>query len=479
MARAAELEQPLPTIPAINPAPPCALSYTKDAATQIALSADAIRLYLKGCAREWKSLAKSLRDAAKAYQEVDEGGADAINTEGSMSNLTPASASGSGPDEDWSFNPPAPIPMSAPFDYPYYAVRQAVMDIENGDQGAAFHAFAHEWTTFQLALQQEAYRFRPFLDWEGDARAAVESNFEQQRQWIFGMVQLCCKLGEQALTVVDAQKKLRAANGSYYHNPNGDSDISYIPGEHPGPFDISNCDYWYKWYVENAPQDVHYAVEWYQVLQDKSEEALKIYVDNAQLPLPPVNPSMFPTVVGIADFGAGSGDLDLGDLTDGLNSGDGLSGLPAMPSLPTGGTPATPDSSALNGAAVPPLPAAGKGLPKGAPVKPASFGGGGGGAAVPKLPLQAWTNTGAAAGAAAAAPAAAGAGIQVPAGYAKLNGAGGGMGGMPMGGQGGQGQGAGKGKRVPSEDGALYTEDRAWTEGVIGRRRAEGSPARG
>ena len=36
-----------------------------------------------------------------------------------------------------------------------------------------------------------------------------------------------------------------------------------------------------------------------------------------------------------------------------------------------------------------------------------------------------------------------------------------------------QGGNEGKGKRVQAEDDALYVEDRSWTEGVIGRRRAK------
>jgi hypothetical protein len=481
MARADELEQPIENIPVENPAAPCGLPVTREAAKQIALSADMMRLYLRGCAREWKSLAKSLREAAKAYQEVDETGEAAITNETSMLTITPASVSANDSD-DVPFDPPAPLPMSAAFDYPYYEVRQAVIDIEAGDQGAAFMAFADEWSTFQLSLQEVAYRFRPFLDWDGDAREAVEANFEQQRQWISGMVQLCRTLAAQPQGVVDAQKRLRAASGSYEHDVDGSG---FNPEEHPGPIDIANCDYWYKWYAQNAPDSVHYAIEWYQVLQERSEESLKLYVANASLPLPPVNPPMFASASGIPDLMSGTGglgDLDLGDLGggDGLSSGDGLSGLggglptmPSLPSMPNGATPGAP--------VVPPLPSAGHGKPVGAPVKPASVGGAGGigGAGLPRMPLQPWGNGGAATSGAAAAPG--GGGISVPAAYAALGkGAGGGMGGgMPMGGAGGQNQNAAKGKRVQTEDAALYTEDRAWTEGVIGRRRAEASPARG
>ena len=48
-------------------------------------------------------------------------------------------------------------------------------------------------------------------------------------------------------------------------------------------------------------------------------------------------------------------------------------------------------------------------------------------------------------------------------------------GGMPMAPGAGKGENEGKGKRVQGEDDALYVEDRAWTEGVIGRRRAKDS----
>ncbi|MEE3066969.1 MAG: hypothetical protein VYA67_24055 [Actinomycetota bacterium] len=478
IARAHEIEELLPPIPSTNPQAPCALSMASDAVTQLGLSADSIRLYLKGCEREWKTLAKTLRSAAKAYEEIDEGAADAINNEG-----TPNSLHGNGPmsaldDSDMPWDPPAPRPAPPLADDPYYEVRQATMAIEAGDQGAACKIFAQEWHAFQFALQEIPYRFRPFTSWEGDARTAVEQNFELQRQWIASMVQLCCTLRDQANDIADAQKKIRPASGTATQDFNGNYTI---PEEHPGPGDILFVENTYKAGVEDHMQAlIQTSIEWYAILQKKSETALKFYRNKTALP--PLNPPMFPTAAGAAeavDHGSGGSDgIDFGDLPDGLPSGDGLSGLPAMPALPSGGMPAMPNASLPSGAAVPPLPAAGKGLPKGAQVKPASLGGigGGGGVAVPKLPLQSWTNTGASAGA-AAAPVGAGGGIPVPSAYAKLNGAGVGMsggmgGGMPMGGAGGQGQGAGKGKRVQSEDQALYTEDRAWTEGVIGRRRA-------
>src|ERR1700760_299702 len=222
MARADEIEAPLPKLPLGNPQAPCNLSFVRDAAVQIAINADSLRLYIQACQREWASLAKSLRNAAKAYEEVDEGAADdidAVNMDGTTSGSS-AKLSTDGtvgllcdPDEPWS--PPPPPPPPPPFQYPYYEVRQAATDIELPDQGTAFRAFASDWNGYQLKFQQLAYRFRPFLQWEGDARDAVEQNFAQQKQWIFGMVTQCTTLAKQAQMVADAHKRVRASGNQY------------------------------------------------------------------------------------------------------------------------------------------------------------------------------------------------------------------------------------------------------------------------
>ncbi|MCV7408305.1 hypothetical protein AWC05_04615 [Mycobacterium florentinum] len=469
IARANEIEELLPPIPSANPVAPCGLSMASDAVTQLGLSADSIRLYLKGCEREWKTLAKTLRNAAKAYEEVDEGAADAMNDDRPM----PASVGGNGlvsasDDSDMPFDPPAPRPAPPVAVDPYYEVRQATMAIEAGDQGATCKAFVQEWHAFQFALQQVASRFRPFTSWEGDARTAVEQNFELQRQWIASMVQLCCSLRDQANDIVDAQEKIRPASGTATQ----DFDGNYlIPEEHPGPGDILFVENTYKTGVECKMQAlIDTSIEWYAILQKKSETALRFYRDKTVLP--PLNPPMFPTAAGAADAVDFNGRTGIPDGVDPGNLADELAGgLPGagMPTLPSAGMPAMPNASMPT--AVPPLPAAGKGLPKGAQVKPASVGGGGVG--VPSLPKPTWAPAGAPSGAGPAAPGVGPGKVAVPAAYAALNGTGAGMGGgMPMGGQGGQGQGAGKGKRVQTEDEALYTEERAWTEGVIGRRRA-------
>ncbi|MBW0012703.1 MAG: hypothetical protein JO059_06000, partial [Mycobacterium sp.] len=122
IARAAEIEAPLPPLPVGNPQAPCNLTFVRDAAVQIAINADRLRLYIRACEREWKTLAKSLRNAAKAYEEVDEGAADdidAVSMDGgtSGSGAKTLSADGDGatsvlcdPDEDYRFAPPPPPP---------------------------------------------------------------------------------------------------------------------------------------------------------------------------------------------------------------------------------------------------------------------------------------------------------------------------------------------------------------------------------
>ncbi|WAC91084.1 PPE domain-containing protein [Mycobacterium sp. Aquia_213] len=482
MARAAEIEQPLPPIPAANPPAPCEISFVKDAATQIALNADTMRLYLKTCEREWQRLAKSLRDAAKAYEEVDTDSAAALNK--TMSDSDEVSASGADglmsamcdpnqefPDAILIMPPPPP-----PFEYPYYEVKQAAKDIEAGDHGVGFRAFAREWDAFQRALQQETlYRFRPFLSWEGEARSAVEANFDQQRRWTNAMVELCRELSSQANMVVDAHR--RATLVTHQHAQDD---------EHPTTEEIALCDYWYKYYV-TGKYNVDDAILWYQNMQRQSEESLARYVRNAQLPLSPVIPERVPSASGFDAPNLGDGDGNGGDKNPfdpnnpygphdpnagGNQPWTGAPGMPYIPAVPSAGTPSTPTTSdtAELSRALKNLNGAG-GPANGAGIKPASLGGGGM-VRIPPLPLQPSTplqavpGTGAAAGSAAmSATAGAGVGRGMPGSGGAM---GAGMGGMAPGGQGQQS--AGKAKRVQSEDKPLYIEQRNWTEAVLGNR---------
>src|ERR1700743_2701676 len=110
MARADELEQPIPPMPSSNPKPPCGLSFVADAATQIGMNADTLRSTILSAQREWNTLAKSLRKAAKAYQDVDEGSADdidAVNMDGT-SGSSPTGGGGVSVNTDPDYLPSAP-----------------------------------------------------------------------------------------------------------------------------------------------------------------------------------------------------------------------------------------------------------------------------------------------------------------------------------------------------------------------------------
>ncbi|CQD05375.1 ESX-1 secreted protein, EspB [Mycobacterium europaeum] len=287
IARAEELEQPLPTVPSTNPQGPCNLSFIHDTAARLAFTADTFRMYLKGCEREWKSLAKSLRNAAKAYEEVDTGAAediDKILTDGSSA-AAMAPVQVVAEEEPWS--PPPPAAAAAPFEYPYYEVRRAAADIESGDQGTAFRAFAQEWESFQRALREQTNRFRLFNSWEGEATAQVEQNFQRQKEWIYSMAKLCGDLAQQANRVVDVHKKATATTG--YNNQHA------LDGAHPTSYEISQCDYWYRRYMESNNQYyVTVTIQWYEKLQATSESALKYYVQYANLPLKALTPDTPP-----------------------------------------------------------------------------------------------------------------------------------------------------------------------------------------
>lgn len=97
MTRADEVEAAIPGQPAENPGAPCALAMVTAAAAQLALSADNMRLYLGVGDRERRRLAESLRNAAKAYEEVDESAEEAIDNGTSVSPATPGLAD-EGPD---------------------------------------------------------------------------------------------------------------------------------------------------------------------------------------------------------------------------------------------------------------------------------------------------------------------------------------------------------------------------------------------
>jgi ESX-1 secreted protein B PE domain len=482
IARADELAATIPGPPAYSPTAPCRLEMVRAAAKQLALSADNTRLYLGVGERERLRLAESLRNAAKAYEEADGGAAEAI-TNGTSVGAPASRLAGSNLDV---VALTATRSAEAPDEAVYYPVKDAAIRISETDEGAAFEGFVGDWTAYQRTLLEAAYRFRPFQYWRGEAAYAVEDSFDQQRSWLYRMADICEQMATQARNVASTQR--------------------WALPEHPTLADLEKLDY--AWYQAQLPE---WSWKWpdmkprlqqrYVELQQKSEEVLAEYRTRAALPLPPINPPKPPAAHYIAppppprpdprpwpepepapepnpdprpgnpkseEQGPGDEMPYLNNPYDGLPVDGGLPNPTGMPIVPSAGVPRMPNASKLTGA----LPGA-PGLPTASGPKPASFGGGivGG---VPSMPLQPPVDAGAASGR-GSVPGAAGPGRGIP-GVGGAMGSGG-MGMAPMGARGTQGQDAAKSKRAQQDVESLYTEERPWTEAVIGRRRQKDAAA--
>jgi len=457
LARAFELEAPIAGIPSDYPHPPCALALVITAAEQLDWSANQMRRYLGVGERERQRLAESLRNAAKAYEEVDESAAQAINDETSLS--VSAATIGLGDDDLDALsldNTPAMTPIGDP-EYADYKTR--AWELEKGDQGAAFRDFAEAWEAHRQALLEATERFRPFDHWESDAAQAVEANFEQHRTWLYRMAELCTTVANQARNVVAAQ---RWAHEEHVWWDGGGT----VTPRQLKFRDLEEMDFTYSSNYSKDPNLRSWYLKRFAELQQQSETVIDGFAGKASLPLSAVNPLKPPIAHRIDPPGEKDG-------TGGDNGGGGDKfpwdeGLPdptGMPSVPSAGAPGMPDGSTLTDA-LPDAMAQAPGVPTGSGVKPASVGGGGAG--VPSMPLLPWHT--AVDPESMSRPAPAGRPVGMPAMPGGAMG-GSGMGGMaPMGGAPGAGtdQGAGKSKRANKDDKSLYTEDRPWTEGVIG-----------
>ncbi|WP_322861159.1 hypothetical protein U8D42_06905 [Mycobacterium europaeum] len=470
LARAAELEAPLPSPPAGDAAPPCDIGFIVDSATQLALSSAAMRDCVAYCERQYQILAQSLRNAAKAYEELDAAAAEAMTGDSSGSSVTRGPVGGSEQATAKSaavqpYSPPAtPAPTS---DLGYYPVKQAAQHIEAPDQGPSFGKFADDWDTYALTLQQDVLpRFRPFAYWQGPAAKAAEDNFEKQKRYVIGLADDCNQIAAQARQVVSAHK--------------------WAITEHPSSYEIYVTEFWIIEYTKrNDLARRAQQVDWYQELQNKSEEVLAQYRQLASAPLAPIYPSAPPAATVIAppairfsdlrgNVGGGGGtyggggvwsDAATGGQLASANVADRVSGINDMVSGLTD-TTADPYADAPAASAGAPLAAAG---PSMGGVKPASFGGGGD---VPSPPLQPPVDAGSAQTGPGRGP---GPGGAAPGSGGAMGGRGG-MGMAPMGAGAGQGQGQDKKAKRTQDDEELYTEERPWTSSVIGIRPRNDAP---
>lgn len=464
MARADELEAEIAGLPSTDPVAPSDVAVATKLHALFTFNTNAMRTYLATGTSEWQALADSLRTAASAYEEVDEDAAAAVDTvdtdtadTGTIVHAVTVEAADA--DIDGTVNGYTEAPVLDGWD-DYQYVADAAWDIAQDDQGASMLVAADEWLAYKQQLLDATYRFRPFESWEGDSASAVESSFDDQREWLYEMADLCDTLATQASDFASAQS------------------TAYLA--HPSLDDVAKVEMWYK-NGEYISGGFEYQ---FQLLQEQSEEALADYYTNANISA--VQPSAAPSassisassvsdISDISDYISGIGDYSSSAATSdsGLSASDLLDEVSGLASeLPTSGdsgASAAGDAAladTLTGA--PSLSSVGSGL------KPASvsFGGGVGGLGGGSLaPWQFGPDTDSAARSTPVRPASAG-GVNPGVGGGAMGGRGGG-GMMPMAPGAGRGQEAGKVKRPGQEEEALYVEERAHTVGVIGRRRKE------
>jgi hypothetical protein len=466
MARADELEAPVPGLPIDNPQAPCALAMIIAAADQLGLSADNMRLYLGvGIDREWPRLAESLRNAAQAYEEADEAAAEAIATDTSVSAVTPAPVA---EDAEEVTLGATEVAASSTEEVPYYPVRDAAEDIVEPDQGTGFNQFAEAWAAYQPTLLEARYRFRPFVYWTGESAYVVEQNFDQHRAWLDQMAALCGTMATQAQGVTSVQP--------------------WAVVEHPTVEEVAELDeawIYFSYMAANYPshaETYQSALDSisseYAKLQQESEEVLAEYERRAALPLPPVSPPMPPPAYYIPPPEEPGGETAYPGTPSDQMPWEG--GLPDPTDAASALYAATSAESAMPTEEVPTESVAGVPNPStSSGLKPASSGGGGVGGGVPSVPpvpLQLPVGADAGSGPGAPVPVGAGLGRGMPGARGAMGG--GGMG-MPMGGQGANGQNNGNGKRMQPGDEALYTEKRPWTSAIIGNRRRNDVPDNG
>lgn len=447
LTRANDVEAPLPpgkVPPTDAPNPPCALTAAKNAAQQLALSAENMREFLAAGAKERQKLATSLRNAAKAYGEVDSESATALNSDGGGT-VEAQSAGGAGGDSSAGLQDTPTVASAG--DPNFTDLKTAALKLESGDQGRSLIDFANAWNDYNFALQGDVKRFRAFDNWEGDAATACEASLDQQREWILHMAKLSAALAKQAQYIAQLQV--------------------WAIRSHPSSADIAK--------LEELSKDPVYkdqAIKLYAEYQQKSEQVLSEY--NTKATLEPVNPPKPPAAIKIDPpppaQPQGLIPSFLMPPSDG-SGGTPMTGMPAAPMAPAGGagggmpagTSAELTSAAHQAAA---------NVSKDPGMKPMSLGGGGGGGGIGGAPLGEPAGL---AGTDSVRPAAAGDIAGAAQGKAAAgSGMGGGGMGMPMGAH-GQGQGSSKSKGAQQDDEALYTEDRAWTEAVIGNRRRQDS----
>ncbi|MDC9017030.1 PPE domain-containing protein [Mycobacterium marinum] len=445
LARADELDAPLPDPPGDLVKAACGLEAAVSGAKQVGLSVANVRTRLALGAKERHRMAEFMRSAAKAYDEVDEGAAAALCSGGggSVGSAGCGSVAGLAADAD---SGPAGLAAAAPGPLgpqpDFSDIKTAANNVHNkGDQAKSLERVAELWTKYAQTIRDSFPRFREFTDWDGEAAEAVQDALLQHWDWLSGMAQLCIKIANQASDLAQVQH-------SAVHKHPKLHDVVVLERELRSAYEACKYD------ITGVARVTLLALQ--SKYKDKcatSVEVLSDYAKNATIdPLHPTSPPRAPAPTDPQPHG----DIPV---VPGLPTMPTMPTMPMMPTMPfTGAPPGDEDMAAAADAA-----RRGSGLAPGVGVKPASAGAGVGGGGLGPPPAN---------------------GIDAKSVPTGAGGSGGSLGrgnvprmplmggGMPMGAP-GQGQGNAKTKSSQQDEEVLYAENRAWTEGLIGIGRLE------
>jgi ESX-1 secreted protein B PE domain/PPE family len=471
------------------PSAPCDFAFVQLASAQVQAGSLTLKSFVASGNREASNLATVLNTAAGVYRSVDE------RTREALEHDPPLAV----PIDPVPVNPPLQPPVPAieaprPAGMPggdtggYLDPKAAAQIIHSGDP-APMRSYAEEARSFAQSLRSSSDQFSlSGLTWGGPSADSAGTALQRHKDWLNKIAEQYEYLATQADDMADAQDKWAA--------------------QHPTVEEIEQVEQEMQQAIQTKDRvALHIAQDKYAKLFEKSEVVLTGYSADVSgkgllgVPKPPPGATPIEPVTGNGDpRKSGQPNKNGGSQQPGSGDGTGApqhptgtpspaaqpmsaqqpSGQPAGSGAPSGdGTPS--GGGAPSGGMPGGLPGGGSSagtprLPTDPSLRPAALGGGGaggggagGGGGGPTMPLSPAVSAETVAPSAPTHAASA-----TPGAAASGGAAGGGMGGgmAPMHGAGHGNQGKEK-RRDPSlsPDEDLYTEDRPWTEPVIGNRR--------
>lgn len=193
---------------------PDALDTSAAAIANLAVNAESIWAYQEFGRLEGLRLAQTLEHVAAAYTEMDEAsGKDLDSTVGGSG--SPGASDGTRYPREVDL-PAPPHPPTLPVPKGELPSEQLLFPpatqraLETGDAGASLRAAAQMWRGNADALQASAGQFETnSLRWEGEAADAAYAKFHAYRDWLIGLAGSWERLAGEADRIVDAHSAAR------------------------------------------------------------------------------------------------------------------------------------------------------------------------------------------------------------------------------------------------------------------------------